>query len=194
MTVNTTSSSIQQLLQKQRTFFKSGKTKSVNFRLEQLRNLRRSIIDNQDAILEAIRADLGRPTFEAYLKIMTLNEVNAAIRSLKKWVKPRRIITPIEQFSSTAWIQPEPLGIALIIAPWNYPFQLIISPLIGAIAAGNCAVLKPSENAPHTSSVVAKMISASFPPEYIAVVEGDVELSKRLLDEKLDEKFDHISG
>jgi aldehyde dehydrogenase (NAD+) len=181
-------SPIQKLIQQQRAYFKKGKTKSVDFRLAQLQRLKQSIINHQDAIVEAVKADLGRSPFEAYFEIASLSEVNLAIKKLKIWVKPRRVKTSIDQFPSSAWVQPEALGVVLIIGPWNYPFQLMISPLIGAIAAGNCAILKPSENAPHTSSVVAKIIESTFAPNYIAVVEGDIDTSKQLLAEK----FDHI--
>ena len=188
MTAEIAVSPIQDLIQQQRAFFQTGQTKSVDFRLAQLQCLKQAIIDHQNAILEAAKADLGRPPFEAYFEIATLGEINLAIKKLKTWVKPRRVKTSIDQFPSSAWIQPEPLGVVLIIGPWNYPFQLMVSPLVGAIAAGNCAILKPSEHAPHTSNVVAKIIKSAFDPKYIAVVEGDVDTSKQLLAEK----FDHI--
>jgi len=176
------------LVQQQREFFRTEQTQEIAFRLGQLAKLKQAIIDRQEAILQASKADLGRPAFEAYFEIATLSEINLAIKNLKTWAKPRRVKSPIDQFPASAWIQPDPLGVVLIIGPWNYPFQLIMSPLVGAIAAGNCALLKPSEHAPHTSRVVAKLIADTFDPSYVAVVEGDASVSQQLLAEK----FDHI--
>ncbi|MEO0356229.1 MAG: aldehyde dehydrogenase, partial [Cyanobacteria bacterium P01_A01_bin.3] len=136
----------------------------------------------------AAKADLGRPAFEAYFEIATLAEVNKALKDLTRWMRPEKVKLGIDQFPGSAWRQPEPLGVVLIIGPWNYPFQLMMSPLVGAIAAGNCAVLKPSEHAPHTSKVVADIVNAAFEPDYVAVFEGEVDTSQQLLKEK----FDHI--
>lgn len=188
MTAQLIAPSIPNRVQQQRTFFNTGQTKPVAFRLEQLKRLKQAIIDRQEAILQAARADLGRPAFEAYFEIATLAEINLALKHLKTWVKPQRVATSIDQFPASAWVQPEPLGVVLIIGPWNYPFQLMMSPLIGAIAAGNCALLKPSEQAPHTANVIAEIVQATFDPNYVAVVEGDASVSQQLLAEK----FDHI--
>jgi aldehyde dehydrogenase (NAD+) len=176
------------LVQQQREFFRTEQTRSIAFRLEQLAKLKQAIVDNQEAILQAVKTDLGRPAFEAYFEIATLTEINLALKNLKTWAKPQRVQSPIDQFPASAWIQPDPLGVVLIIGPWNYPFQLMMSPLVGAIAAGNCALLKPSEHAPATSQVVARLISDTFDPSYIAVAQGDASVSKQLLAEK----FDHI--
>jgi aldehyde dehydrogenase (NAD+) len=176
------------LVRQQREFFRTEQTQEIAFRLEQLAKLKQSIIDRQEAILQASKADLGRPAFEAYFEIATLSEITLAIKKLKTWAKPQRVKSPIDQFPASAWIQPDPLGVVLIIGPWNYPFQLMMSPLVGAIAAGNCALLKPSEHAPHTSRVVAELIAGTFDSSYIAVVEGDASVSQQLLAEK----FDHI--
>jgi aldehyde dehydrogenase (NAD+) len=138
--------------------------------------------------LQAAKADLGRPAFEAYFEIATIAEINLALKNLQTWAKPQRVKSSIDQFPSSAWIQPDPLGVVLIIGPWNYPFQLMMLPLVGAIAAGNCAMLKPSEHAPQTSRVVAELITDTFDPSYIAVTEGDASVSEQLLAEK----FDHI--
>jgi aldehyde dehydrogenase (NAD+) len=188
MTAQIITSPIQQLLADQRAFFNAGQTKTYQFRLGQLQNLRRVIIECQDDIVAAAKADLGRPAFEAYFEIAALAEIKLAIKNLKTWIKPQRVATSVDVFPSSAWIQPEPLGVVLIIAPWNYPFSLLITPLVGAIAAGNCAILKPSEQALHTSKVIAKLIKDTFAQDYIAVVEGAAETSKSLLAEK----FDHI--
>lgn len=177
------------IIAKQRDFFQTGKTKDVSFRLEQLKILKQAIIDNEQPILEALKADLHKPEFEAYAtEIGVVGEIDYAIKHLKKWSQPQKAAVPWKFFSYSAKIYPEPLGVVLIIGPWNYPLQLIISPLVGAIAAGNCTIVKPSEIAPHTSSLVSEIMSKYFKPEYIAVVEGGVETSQKLLAEK----FDHI--
>jgi aldehyde dehydrogenase (NAD+) len=183
-----TPSTLQTLVQQQRHFFGTGQTKPIAFRIQQLQNLQKAITNYQAAIVEAAKQDLGRAEYEAYFEIATVAEIKQALKSLKQWMKPQRVASSIDQFPSTAWIQPDPLGVVLIIGPWNYPFQLIISPLVGAIAAGNCAILKPSEHAPHTAKVVAEMIQSVFTPQYIAVAQGDAEVSQQLLAEK----FDHI--
>jgi acyl-CoA reductase-like NAD-dependent aldehyde dehydrogenase len=183
-----TQSPVKDIIRKQREFFATGKTKDVEWRIEQLKRLKQAVVDAQEAIVNAVKADLGRPDFEAYFEIVAISEINYALKNIKSWIKPKKVSTGIEQFPASAQIYPEPLGVVLIIAPWNYPFQLIISPLTGAIAAGNCAVLKPSEIAANTSRVIADIIQKTFDPAYIAVVEGGVETSQQLLEEK----FDHI--
>jgi aldehyde dehydrogenase (NAD+) len=180
--------SIPVLVKEQREFFGTEQTRSIPFRLKQLAKLKQIIVDRQDAILQAVKADLGRPAFEGYFEIATIGEINLALKNLKTWARPRRVKTPIDQFPASAFVYPQPLGLVLIIGPWNYPFQLLMSPLVGAIAAGNCAILKPSEHAPHTSRVVAEMIADTFDPSYITVCEGDANISQQLLAEK----FDHI--
>jgi acyl-CoA reductase-like NAD-dependent aldehyde dehydrogenase len=184
-----TLSPISDIIQQQRQFFATGKTKDVAFRLEQLKRLKQAILDNQAAILEAVNADLNKPEFEAYAtEIGVVREIDYAIKHLKSWVKPKKVSTSIEQFPSSACIYPEPLGVVLIISPWNYPFQLMISPLVGAIAAGNCAIIKPSELAANTSRIVTQITEKTFDPAYITSIEGGVETSQELLAEK----FDHI--
>ncbi len=179
---------IKDIICKQRDFFATGVTKDVNWRLEQLKRLKQAIIDHQEAIINAVKADLGRPDLEAYVEVAAISEVKYALKHLKSWVKPKTVPTGIDQLPASAKIYPEPLGVVLIIAPWNYPFSLTISPLTGAIAAGNCAILKPSEISANTSKVVANLIQKTFDPAYIAVVEGGVETSQQLLAER----FDHI--
>ncbi|MBD2665537.1 aldehyde dehydrogenase [Richelia sinica FACHB-800] len=178
-----------EIISQQRTFFATGKTKDITFRLEQLKKLERMIIENKSAIIQALYADLHKSEFEAYSsELFVIKEIRKVIKNLASWAKPRKAPVEVELFPYRAQIYPEPLGVVLIIGAWNYPFQLIISPLIGAIAAGNCAVIKPSELAPHTSQLLAEIISKYFPSEYLAVVAGGVEVSQKLLAEK----FDHI--
>lgn len=121
-----------------------------------------------------MRADLNKPEFETYTtEVGVIKEIDYAIKHIKSWTKPKKAAISVEQLPGFARIYPEPLGVVLIVGPWNYPFQLMISPLVGAIAAGNCAMLKPSELASHTSSVLAEIIQKHFDPAYIAVVEGE---------------------
>jgi aldehyde dehydrogenase (NAD+) len=177
------------LVQQQRAFFNAGRTKDIEFRLAQLNALREAIKEQQDQIMAAVKADLNKPGVEAYMtEIGVVREINFAIKHLRSWAKPKSVALPLEQMPAQAKIYPEPLGVALIISPWNYPFHLMIAPLVGAIAAGNCALLKPSELAPETSRVIASLIQKTFDPAYIAVLEGGIEVSQAVLDEK----FDHI--
>ncbi|MBK1987960.1 aldehyde dehydrogenase family protein [Sphaerospermopsis aphanizomenoides BCCUSP55] len=178
-----------EIINQQRDLFKTGQTKNIDFRLTQLQKLKQLVIDNKPAIIKALAADLHKPEFETYAsEIGVIKEINYAIKNLKNWTKPKKAAIPWDLFPYSAKIHPEPLGVVLIISPWNYPFQLIITPLIGAIASGNCTIIKPSELAPHTSNLVSELISKYYPPEYITVIEGGVETSQKLLAEK----FDHI--
>ncbi|TAE55123.1 MAG: aldehyde dehydrogenase family protein [Nostocales cyanobacterium] len=187
ITIETTD--IKTIINQQRNFFQTGKTKDINFRLEQLKTLKQLVLENKEAVQEALKADLHKPEFESYAtEIGAIKEIDYAIKNLKNWTKPQKAAIPFEFFNYSAKIYPEPLGVVLIIGPWNYPFQLIISPLVGAIASGNCAMVKPSELAPHTSKLISQLIGKYYSPEYITVVEGGVETSQKLLAEK----FDHI--
>lgn len=179
------------LVNKQRLFFLTGITKDVAFRLEALQKLRNAILSHEKELMEALKADLNKSEFEAYSTEigMELKEIRFTLSNLRSWVKPKKINTPISHFGSTSFIYAEPYGVALIISPWNYPFQLAVAPLVGAIAAGNCAILKPSELTPRTSEVLGKLIKGIFPEEYISVVQGGVETSQALLDEKFDYIF-----
>lgn len=181
--------SINDIIRKQRICFQSGKTKSIEFRIEQLKTLKRAIQENTDSIVKALKKDLYKPELETYAtEISIIREIDYALKHIKSWVKLKKVRLPLEQLPGTGYIYPEPLGVVLIIGPWNYPFQLVIAPLIGAIAAGNCVIVKPSEIAPNTSAVVSQIVQKYFDPTYIAVVEGGIDVSKQLLAEK----FDHI--
>ncbi|MGD1943592.1 MAG: aldehyde dehydrogenase [Leptolyngbyaceae cyanobacterium] len=179
---------IAETLTSQRDFFATGETQAIEFRRRQLTRLKAAILERQTAIVDAVKADLGRPEYEGYFEVGVIDELNYVLKRFARWAQPRRVGLPLTQLPGSAWVQPEPLGVVLIIGPWNYPFQLLMSPLIGAIAAGNCALLKPSELAPATSQVVADLVKATFPPHYVAVVEGGVETAQTLLKQK----FDHI--
>ena len=179
------------ILTKQQTFFRTEKTKNLTYRIDALEKLRSKIKANEQPLMDALRADLNKSEFDAYTTeiMIVLEEIKFAINHLHSWAKPRKVKTPMTHIGSKSYIYPEPYGVTLIIAPWNYPFQLAVAPLIGAIAAGNCAVIKPSELTPTTSEVFAKLISEIFPEEYITVVQGGVETSQALLEEKFDYIF-----
>ena len=185
-----TTTQIPDLVQQQKAFFATGKTKEVQFRKDQLKKLEQAITDYKSAITEALYKDLGKPQFEAIATEVAYcgEEINYILKHLDRWTKNKPVRTPTNFFPAKSLIVPEPLGQVFIISPWNYPFQLVIIPLLGAIAAGNCAILKPSEITPHTSSVLADLIAKTFDPNYITLVEGD----KTVAQELLQQKFDHI--
>ena len=162
-------------LTEQRRYFDSGATFSKEFRLTQLKKLRHSVVANEEKILAALTTDLGKPRLEAYASEIApiISELDYAIVKLKAWLKPRKVATPLKLFRSTSYITMQPLGCVLIIAPWNYPFQLLLAPLIGALAAGNCVVVKPSELTPTVATVISELLSSCFAPEYVTVINGD---------------------
>jgi len=182
---------IKQLLHEHRSYFATGITKEVSFRLKQLMVLRKAVKDNEDAFSHALKVDLNKPPFEAYGGeiAIVLREIDHAVRHLRCWTKPRRVRTPLALFPSKGFVLREPFGVALIIGPWNFPVQLMLVPLVGAIAAGNCAVLKPSLAASSTSHVIAKIISENFAPAYVSVLEGGAETAQALLAERFDYVF-----
>ena len=185
---NLTAEEVKSYVQAQRDYFASGATKSIKFRKEQLRKLRELVDNNEEAILEALHKDLRKHEFEAYtteIGFVTV-EVDKALAKLDKWVKPEKVGTPPFLYVGSSHIQSEPYGNVLIIAPWNYPIQLTLAPLVGAIAAGNTAIIKPSEMAPHTSNLLTRLINSTFDARYIRVVEGAVQETQLLLNEKFD--------
>ncbi|WP_405157392.1 aldehyde dehydrogenase [Paenibacillus sp. FSL H8-0283] len=180
-----------QLVIEQRTFFYTGQTKNIEYRINALQQLRKGIEKYQQRIQDALRADLNKSEAEAYgseIRIV-LGELDFALEHLQEWAAPKQVPTNPAMPDGVSTIYPEPYGVALIIAPWNYPFQLAFGPLIGAIAAGNCAVIKPSELTPAVSRLTYDLIQEIFPQEYIAVMEGEVEASTALLKEKFDYIF-----
>jgi aldehyde dehydrogenase (NAD+) len=181
---------VSDIIRQQRDFFRTGKTKDVAFRIAQLKTLKKAVLEHESAIIEALKADLNKPEFETDISeiVFIKAEIDYAIKHIKSWASPQKASIPLEQLPGFGRIYAEPLGVVLILGAWNYPFQLIIAPLVGAIAAGNCAILKPSEIAPHTSHILAEMLPKYFAQAYIAVIEGGVEVSQQLLAEK----FDHI--
>lgn len=178
------------LVARQRLFFDSGATRPASFRIEQLRSFEAAIRRSEAALLDALHADLRKPPHEAYTSEIgfVLADLHHAIHHLRSWMRPQRRGLARIAWPGSASVVPAPLGIALIIGPWNYPFQLVASPLVGALAAGNCACLKPSEFAPHTSRALAGLIAGAFPPDLVAVVEGGRDAAEALLGQK----FDHV--
>ncbi len=158
-----------------RKFYQTGSTKPFSFRVQQLKKLKELIEANESRLFDALAADLHKNAEEAWATEIgfTLHELSMTIKKLQQWMRPTRVKTNLLNFPSKSFIQPEPLGVVLIISPWNYPFQLLFVPLIGAIAAGNCVVLKPSELAPATTRVMADIITQHFSSEYILWVEGE---------------------
>ena len=177
---------VKQLVAAQNEFFATQKTKEVAHRKQYLIKLQQEMLDQEDAVCDALYADFKKPKFESLATEtqLVLAELKHAIKNVKSWSKSNRVGASLLNFPSKEWIQPEPYGKVLVISPWNYPFMLTISPLIGALAAGNTAILKPSEFSPNTSKIIARIIRKVFPPEYVTVVEGGVEVSTELLAEK----------
>ncbi len=182
---------IEEILSAQKAYYATGETLDVPVRLDALRRLRQAVERREDDIVRALHADLGKCPQEAYLTETGL--VYRALTYMEKHVKsfssPRRVRCPLPLFPAKCYIQPSPYGTALIMSPWNYPFLLAFDPLIAALAAGNTAVLKPSNYAPETSAVIAKIISEAFDPSYVAVVQGGREANAELLDLKFDYIF-----
>lgn len=162
-------------LQSLRAYYDAGNTRPYAFRMEQLKKLRSAVIENEAEIYTALQKDLNKSKEECWITEngILLSEINEAIKKLKKWMRPRRVRTNLLNFPSSSFIYPEPRGVSLIIGPWNYPFQLVMIPLVGSMAAGNCTVLKPSEWAVHTTALIQKIISSCFSENYIRVLEGD---------------------
>ena len=178
------------LVARLRASFEAGRTRPLAWRREQLRALRKMLVEREAEILDALVADLGKPRLEAWATDVgfVINEIDHASKHLRRWMRPRRVGTPIVTKPASARLVPEPVGVVLVIAPWNYPVQLTLAPLVGAVAAGNAVVLKPSEIAPATSSVLAHFLPEYLDTESIAVVEGSIGETKALLAER----FDHI--
>ncbi len=172
-------------------FFSTGATKPLAYRLEALRKLKAGLERYEPALMDAFLQDMGKSAADAYATEFTpiLMEIGHALRRLKSWMKPRRVPMAVSVPGSSGRIYREPYGTVLIIAPWNYPLNLALAPLVGALAAGNTAIIKPSEMTPSVSRVLAELIGELYPPDYVAVVEGGVEASTALLEEKFDYIF-----
>lgn len=182
---------MQTILENQRRFFRSGATRPLPFRRDALLRLQAALRKNENRLAAALHADLGKSPAESYMcEIgLCLSSVREALSHLRRWASPKRVSVPLAQFPATASVVPEPYGVALIISPWNYPVLLSMDPLISALAAGNCCVLRFSRNAPHTAKALGDLLSAIFPPEYVTVVGGGTEAASELLSLPFDTIF-----
>jgi aldehyde dehydrogenase (NAD+) len=182
---------IHRIRQAQSDFFRSEATLDVCFRRKMLERFAEALDKWEGRLCDALWTDLHKSYEEAYLTEISIvkAEVRTHLRKLKQWSKIRRVATPLKLFPSQSYVVKEPLGNALIIAPWNYPMQLLLNPLVGAISAGCTAVLKPSPYVPTVSGVIAEMIKETFDEKYVAVVQGNRDVNKALLDERWDMIF-----
>lgn len=175
----------------QREFFDTGKTLDIDYRIRALNKLRDAIVKYEVDINAALRADLGKRSFEGYMCEvgLALSELSYMIKHTEKFAAERNVRTPLSQYVARSYVKPCPYGVVLIMSPWNYPFLLTIDPLVDAMAAGNTAVLKPSAYSPNTSEVVEKVVRECFDPDYVAVVTGGRSENSCLLNEKFDYIF-----
>lgn len=181
-------STIAELVQQQRNFFNTDTTKSILFRKQALRNLSKWIDQHQHDIYTALKADLNKSSYESYMTEIGIvrSELRNTLEHVTNWAKPKRVPTPMAQLPAISFTMAEPLGVILIMAPWNYPFQLNVMPLIGAIAAGNCVIIKPSAYAPHTAKLLQQMVHQCFAEKHVTIVLGGREKNTLLLEEKFD--------
>ncbi|RLT96333.1 aldehyde dehydrogenase [Ketobacter sp.] len=174
---------------RQRAFFETGVTRSYEYRVQQLNKLRAAIVKYQGDIQDALKADIGRPPFEAYIEISTaIEDLKHTIKHLKSWMKPKKVATTMWAQPGRSYIESTPQGVTFIMGPYNYPFLLLLQPLIGSISAGNTAILKPSSLNPTVADVVEKMVKENFSEDYISVYKGSTEVTNELLEQR----FDHI--
>jgi aldehyde dehydrogenase (NAD+) len=174
-----------------RATFRSGRTRPLDWRRGQLRGLRRMLVEREAELVEALRQDLGKPALESFVTEIGLvrGEIDHALRHLRRWARGTRVRVPLALQPASARIVPQPLGVVLVIAPWNYPLQLLLAPLCGALAAGNCVLLKPSELAPATSRAIARLLPAYLDSDAVAVAEGDATVAAALLEQRYEHVF-----
>lgn len=179
------------LVSKQRQYFNTGKTKDVEFRIQQLKKLRQLIVDHEQEIMDALKKDLNKSPMEAYGTEIgfLLADIDHTLNAIRRLARPRKVKTPLFHQLGTSWIQAEPYGLTYIIAPWNYPFQLAIAPAIGAIAAGNTVVLRPSRMSDNTARIMEKIVNNNFDEAFFHVVVCNLEQSNALLEQKFDYIF-----
>ena len=185
---NSTQQNIQKKLKRHRQFFSTHKTKELDFRIENLRKLKSAILKYEAEISNALWLDLHKSPEEAYLTEISivLSEIDYHLKKLRCWAKPKQVSMPLKLFPSTGKVHYEPLGVALIMAPWNYPMHLLLNPLVGAISAGCCAMLKPAPYSSNTAKIIEKLITETFPEEYISVIQGGREVNEMVLKERFD--------
>jgi aldehyde dehydrogenase (NAD+) len=182
---------IEGLAERLRETFRAGRTLPLDWRRGQIEQIGRMMKENADELVAALHADLGKPTLEAFTADLAAvkGEADLALKKLSRWTRPQKVSTPLSQRPARARIVREPLGVVLVIAPWNYPVQLLLSPLVGALAAGNCAVLKPSEITAHTSALLARLVPRYLDPDCVTLVEGGVPETTALLEQRWDHVF-----
>lgn len=182
---------IEELVKNQREYFLQGYPLDVEIRITYLKRLQAAIKIHESDFADALYADLRKSNLESYMSEtgMVLDEISYTLKHIRKWAKTKSVKTPLAQFMSKSFVVPEPYGVVLIMAPWNYPVQLCLEPLIGAIAAGNTAIIKPSAYAPNVSSCISKLVKDVFDSQYVAVVEGGREQNTKLLEQKFDYIF-----
>lgn len=182
------SNNYKKIIQDQSDFFYNGNTLDLNFRIDMLKKLKNAIKRNEDRFIDALKTDLNKSSCESFFTEIgsIYAEIDYHIRNLKKWAKPKRVKTPLTLFPGSSYIYNDPYGVCLIISPWNYPLQLSIIPLIGAISAGNTVILKPSELSPFTSTLIVEIINSTFEMNYIYAISGGIEETTELLKERFD--------
>ncbi|RDY24650.1 aldehyde dehydrogenase [Romboutsia maritimum] len=182
---------IDKVLENQKIYFESQKTKNIDFRIRQLDILKMAIEDYEDKIIKAVKLDFNKCEFETYETEIgfVLSEIKYVRNKIKRWSKSKKVKGSLLTPGSKTYIYNQPYGVSLIISPWNYPFQLCISPLIGSIIGGNCCIVKPSELSPNTSKIIKEMIKEYFEEKYICVIEGDIQINQYLLKQKFDYIF-----
>lgn len=180
-----------EILERQRTFFQSDATKDIAYRVSQLKTLKSLLKAHEESLYEAIHNDFGKSSFETYMTELALiyGEINLAVRKLPAWAGKRRVRTNLANFPGRSTIQPEPLGNTLVIGAWNFPYQISLIPAISSIAAGNTVLLKPGEVAPRASQALAHLINGSMDPCLFHVVQGGIQETTRLLEERFDKIF-----
>ena len=179
---------INAIVEKQRSYYASGATLPVEHRIEALKKLRQVLLDNEQAIADALKQDLGKAAEEGYMceTGLVISEISYLLRHIRRFSRERTVATPLAQFASRSYQKPMPYGVALIMSPWNYPVLLTLDPLADALAAGNTVIIKPSAYSPATSELLQKLVGNIFPPEYVTVVTGGRDENNYLLDEKFD--------
>ena len=182
---------MEQVVKKQHQFFNSGKTLDISFRKEQLQKLKNILQSHEQEIYEALDEDFQKPPFESHATelFVLYQEIDHLLANIDRWAKTKKAQSSLINFPSRSYIKPQPYGVTLVIAPWNYPVQLALNPAVGAIAAGNTVILKPSEHAPHTSGLLATLINRNFDSGFLHVEEGDAETTQSLLSKPLDYIF-----
>ena len=186
-----TQEQIAAITQRQRAFYQTGATLSVEFRMEALKKLRQALAENETAIAQALHSDLGKAATESYMceTGLVISEISYLLRHIRSFAREKTVWTPLAQFASRSYRKPMPYGVSLIMSPWNYPVLLTLDPLADALAAGNTAIIKPSAYSPATSELLKNLIADIFPPEYVTVITGGRAENTYLLEEKFDYIF-----